>query len=170
MCRKVRLGGVTKHKQVMLVLAALVLGVALAAGAARADSSSSGWVANYQDDNVCVFAIATTNHPPAGGVSSAAVEADYSSPGWQCYAPISSPPGYLALDRLWYAWRNNAWTICNESGWIINQNYVTALSHSRSFDTAICGATWYATLSAGWYWRDGWRGGGSWSGYHWMPS
>jgi hypothetical protein len=157
-------------RRLICTLVALAAGVVLIASGAQADSVSSGWQVPYRGTDFCVSTIATTSHPPAGGASSSAVQLLWSQQNPQCYLEKPAQVGYMILRRQWYAWINNGWVICNDSGWIYNQNTVTTMSHSNSFATAICGATWYGTQTLGYYWADQWKGGATFSSYHWMPS
>lgn len=135
----------------------------------------------YNNSQPCVEARAATSHPPSGGQSTAAVaitkdyQQYYNGPIAECSAPVQRPPGWIALYRQWYVWTSRSgtwrWEVCNASGWVFNQNTTSVVSHTRNFDTAICGSDFYGTMASAWSWDAiSWKGGSMWSSYHWMPS
>jgi len=75
------------------------------------------------------------------------------------------PPGYMANATLLYHWSGSSWSLCGNSGWMYNPG--TQFVHAPTIRWGVnpCGGGYYGTVSYGYHWNGGWKGGALWSGY-----
>jgi hypothetical protein len=154
-----------------LVLAAAALAVVVATGVASGHTVQS-YGRTYQDSHLCVFGSAHVQHGSAVLDSGADVVSVGNWPYLGCSGEKMQDPYYITLRRQLYRWESNAWLVCNDSGWVYNTSRTAQVYHQRTFSSAICGTRYYGTMGSGFVYQNvgGWSGGGTWSGYHWLPA
>jgi hypothetical protein len=154
-----------------LVLTAAVVAVAIATGVAYGHTVQS-YGTTYKDGSLCVLGSAHIQHGSAPLDSGADVISVGNWPYLGCSGEKFQDPYAITLRRQLYRWETNAWVLCNDSGWVYNTSRTAQVYHQRTFSSVICGARYYGTMGSGWVWQNvgGWRGGGVWSDYHWLPA
>jgi hypothetical protein len=166
-----RTGKEKRVKRIGVVAAAIALAVATAAAYGHTVQS---YGTTFTGSDLCVFGSAHVQHGSAVIDSGADVHSIENWPTLGCSGEKFQNTYSIALRRQLYRWEANAnaWTVCNDSGWVYNTVRAAHVWHQRTFQSAICGVRYYGTMGTGYVYRNigGWSGGGVWSDYHWLPA
>lgn len=154
-----------------IALFAVAVGLAVTAGVAYGHTLHQ-YGTTFQDSDLCVRGSAHVQHGSAVIDSGADVQSVGHWPYLGCSGEKAQDPYYIALRRQLYRWEGSSWQVCNDSGWVYNTFRTAQVYHQRTFASAICGPRYYGTMGSGFVFQNvgGWSGGGTWSGYHWLPA
>jgi len=89
-----------------------------------------------------------------------------------CYSKFYRPAGYIATYMRFWKWTGSAWAVCTSMvDWFYNpaNDWITTLAWNNG-TWPPCGPGYYGTLGDHYVYNNGWKGGGQWSGYHYLPA